>query len=205
MRLQVAFDDVSLSRCLEILARSAPEIDIIEVGTLLLLREGLAPLREIRARYPDKTILADPKIMDAPEKLASSCFDAGADIVTVMAAAEEAVVRRVIDLARERGKQSFLDLLAVRGAAEKLPYFDGLGADILCLHAAKTADAPPYETLRLARAAGCRSALAIAGGVGPDSIGAVAALAPDVIVAGGSVYAAADPAAAIRALRRGMT
>ena len=204
MKLEVAFDDVDLARCLDILSTSAEDIDIIEVGTLFIIKEGLEPVRKIRSLYPDKTILADPKIMDAADVIARYCFEAGADIVTVMGVSSEATIRKVIAAAKKYGKKVFIDLLDVEDVADKLEYFDSLGADILCIHSSKNADRPPFEDLAAAKKTVKNSEIAIAGGINLSSIDSAAALSPDIIIAGSGIYKADDPAAVIRAFKEHM-
>ena len=64
-RLQIALDKTDLPSALAPLQRAAPQIDIIECGTVLVLAEGLRAVREIRALFPDKEILADIRIAEA--------------------------------------------------------------------------------------------------------------------------------------------
>src|SRR5271169_2406278 len=103
MKLQLALDHLQLSDALGLLERAADLIDIVEAGTPLLLSEGVRAVREIRRRFPPLTVLADFKIMDAGELEASLAFDAGADIVTVLGAAEDVTIRRACEAARAAG------------------------------------------------------------------------------------------------------
>ena len=63
-RLQIALDKVDLPSALAPRQKAAPSIDIIECGTVLILAEGLRAVREIRALFPDKEILADIRIAE---------------------------------------------------------------------------------------------------------------------------------------------
>lgn len=64
MKLQLAVDTSTIKEGLEILEQTAEYLDIIEVGTPLMLAEGCHAVREFRKHYPDKIILADCKIRD---------------------------------------------------------------------------------------------------------------------------------------------
>ena len=204
MKLQVAFDDVSIEQCLSILETSADDIDIIEVGTLFIIRYGLEPVRIIRKLYPKKTILADPKIMDAPALIAGACFDAGTDIVTVMSAASEAIVKKTVAEAHSRHGKVFVDLLEVNDPAKMVSFYDSLGADIICVHASKNADLPPFDALREALLCPHSAEIAIAGGISTSTIKEAAACGPDIVIVGSGVYRADDPAAVIRLLKEAM-
>ena len=84
MKLQVAFDLQSSDEVLNIIERNGDLIDIIEIGTPLIMKEGLNSVQKIKNKFPKQTVLADLKIMDAGLLEAQIGFDAGADIVTVL-------------------------------------------------------------------------------------------------------------------------
>lgn len=85
--LQIALDSQSLSEALVTVREVGDIVDILEVGTVLCLQDGMEPVRAIRALYPEKTILADTKCADAGKTLAENCKDAGADWMTVICCA----------------------------------------------------------------------------------------------------------------------
>ena len=69
---------------LRVLASAAPAVDIVEIGTPLLIAEGLGAVRAVCSAHPGMIVLADTKIMDAGGYEARLAFEAGADIVTVL-------------------------------------------------------------------------------------------------------------------------
>ena len=84
MKLQVAFDLQSSDEILNFIEKNGDLIDIIEIGTPLIIKEGLKSVLKIKKKFPKQTVLADLKIMDAGLLEAQIGFDAGADIVTVL-------------------------------------------------------------------------------------------------------------------------
>ena len=82
--LQVALDNQTLSDAYETTRLIAEEVDIIEVGTILCVGEGVRAVRDLKALYPHKIVLADAKIADAGKILSRMCFEANADWVTVI-------------------------------------------------------------------------------------------------------------------------
>lgn len=87
-KLQVALDNTSLVEALQSLRLYQDAIDVIEVGTILHVAEGIEPVRVLRALYPEKIILADIKGADAGSLLAKLCFDAGATWMTAICSAD---------------------------------------------------------------------------------------------------------------------
>ncbi|MDY3006699.1 3-keto-L-gulonate-6-phosphate decarboxylase UlaD [Anaerococcus porci] len=85
--LQIALDSQTLAEALETVREVGDVVDILEVGTVLCLQDGMEPVRALRALYPEKIILADTKCADAGSTVAKNCKDAGADWMTVICCA----------------------------------------------------------------------------------------------------------------------
>lgn len=60
--LQVALDNQTLASAYETTRLIAEEVDIIEVGTILCVGEGVRAVRDLKALYPHKIVLADAKL-----------------------------------------------------------------------------------------------------------------------------------------------
>lgn len=99
--LQVALDNQSMSSAYETTRLIADEVDIIEVGTILCVAEGVRAVRDLKALYPNKIVLADAKIADAGKILSRMCFEANADWVTVICCADINTTKGALDVAKE--------------------------------------------------------------------------------------------------------
>lgn len=99
-KLQIALDNLNLKSALESIKEVADVIDVIEVGTILHISEGLEAVRQLRKLYPNKIILSDIKGADAGSILASQCFGAGANWITVICCAEIATMIGMLDVAK---------------------------------------------------------------------------------------------------------
>lgn len=99
--LQVALDNQTLSDAYETTRLIAEEVDIIEVGTILCVGEGVRAVRDLKALYPHKIVLADAKIADAGKILSRMCFEANADWVTVICCADINTAKGALDVAKE--------------------------------------------------------------------------------------------------------
>lgn len=201
--LQIALDG-ELAAALEILAAVHPYIDIAEIGTPLVFREGMQALRRIRAAYPQLTLVADLKIMDAGEAEADIAFDAGADIVTVMAVAADATVAGALSSARTQGKQVMVDMMQVAGLRERARALAATGCDLLCLHTAhdQQAQGSPFAQLADLREALPLAGLAIAGGVKLPDLAHILPLKPQVVIVGSAITASPDPRACAKEFQK---
>ena len=85
--LQVALDHSDLPSAIKAIKTVGDSVDIIEVGTILILQAGDQAVRCISAMYPDKTIVADTECADAGGTVAENVQKAGADWTTVICCA----------------------------------------------------------------------------------------------------------------------
>ena len=88
--LQIALDSLSLEKAVSDAKNAKSLVDIIEVGTILACAEGMKAVKTLRALHPDHILVCDLKTTDGGAILAKMAFDAGADWLTVSAAAHPA-------------------------------------------------------------------------------------------------------------------
>ena len=109
-KLQIALDMFDLPSALLPLQRAQEFIDIIEVGTILCLSEGMHAVRAIKALYPDKPVLADVRIAEAGSIISKMCFDANADWVSIVSGAAPVTPEVVYKEAQKRGRDVQIEL-----------------------------------------------------------------------------------------------
>ena len=205
-RLQVALDTLDMPGTLGPLARCVDDIDVIECGTVLLLAEGLRDVREIRALYPDKTILADVRIAEAGAKLSRLCFEAGADWVSVVAGASMTTVEQVVKVADEFGGEVQIELGETYDA-EQARQWKKLGAKHVIVHRSRDAEAAgtlawhPEDVARVHELADMGFTVTVTGGIKPNELSTFAGAPVGVVIAGRAIVAADDPKAAARELQ----
>jgi 3-hexulose-6-phosphate synthase/6-phospho-3-hexuloisomerase len=109
-------------------------VDWLEVGTPLIIAEGMHGVRALRARYPQVPIVADLKTMDGGGLETELMAKAGATMVVVMGQAHEETIELVVKAARDFGVKVMGDNMAmpdpVRGAARLAQ----LGCDYIVHH-----------------------------------------------------------------------
>jgi 3-hexulose-6-phosphate synthase len=201
-KLQIALDGDYLST-LAILSQVDAFIDIAEIGTPLIYREGMRAVRHIRETYPDLMLLADLKIMDAGEEEAQIAFEAGADIVTVLGVTNNSTIRGAVKSAQKHQGQLMVDMMQVDNPIERSRQLLEMGCDILCVHTAydlQSSQESPYLELQKLREHLPTFKLAIAGGVNLSKLDDILPYSPDIIVVGGAITGADNPADTARQL-----
>lgn len=204
-KLQVALDG-TLVQAMAVLEQVAPIVAIAEIGTLLVYREGIHAARHLGNHFPGLQLLADFKIIDAGDEEASIAFEAGCAYVTVMGVASDRTIEGVINAARRYGRQVVADMMQAADPVARGRELLALGSDILCVHTAfdDRESATPLESLRQLRQAFPDACLAVAGGITLENVASLMEWQPDIIVVGGAITRAADPARVARALRERM-
>jgi 3-hexulose-6-phosphate synthase len=134
MKLQLALDTPDLAHELELAGKVAAQVDLIETGTPLLIREGIRAVRELRRRHRGRPIVADIKVIDAGEPIAELAFAAGATVVTVLGCAADEVIERVVKSAKRYDGQVMADSLSLLNVPERARQLRDLGVDSLCIN-----------------------------------------------------------------------
>lgn len=203
MKLQVAMDLLTVEDALELAARVAEFVDIIELGTPLIKSAGLAAVTAVKTAHPDKTVFADMKTMDAGELEANIAFIAGADLVSVLGTADDSTIVGAVKAAKAHKKGIVVDLIGVTDKVSRAKEARTLGAKFVEFHAGLDEQAQPGYELSGLLSAGeeARVPFSVAGGVNKRTIQAVQRAGADVAVAGASIYNASDPALAAKELR----
>ena len=205
IKLQVALDFIELPRALAVAREAvAGGADYIEAGTPLIKSEGLDAVRELRAAFPDRTLVADMKTMDAGKIEAEAAAKAGANVVTVLGAAAPSTIRECVDAGRHYGVEVAVDLLGLSDPLAFAGQAAALGVawlDVHCPIDAQMQGAEPLGLLKQLRGA-TDLTLAVAGGLNSETAAAAAAAGADVIIVGGAITKAKDVAAATADIRK---
>jgi 3-hexulose-6-phosphate synthase len=195
--LQLAVDTLDLASALRVADQVHPHYDILEIGTPLIIEEGLRALEAIKSKYPDKHYLADLKIMDAGRMEAESAFKRGADIVTVLALADDRTIQGAVDAAKKYGGQIMADLINTPDPAARAEALEDLGTDVICVHTAhdvvKTGADPMSKLRHVRERVQCR--LGLAGGLNWADVEPAVMSGADVLVIGSGITAHPSPSA----------
>jgi 3-hexulose-6-phosphate synthase/6-phospho-3-hexuloisomerase len=204
-KLQVALDFVELSRALKVAeAAVAGGADYVEAGTPLIKSEGLDAVRKLREAFPDRTIIADMKTMDAGKIEAEAAAKAGANVLTVCGTAAESTIRECVETGRQYGLDVAVDLLEVADPVALARKAAELGAAWLGVHCpidAQMHGADPLAQLRELRGR-TGLTLAVAGGLNSETAAAAAEAGADVVIVGGAITKAVDPRRAAADIRQ---
>jgi 3-hexulose-6-phosphate synthase/6-phospho-3-hexuloisomerase len=205
--LQLALDFVDLKRAVKSAqAGVAGGVDWLEVGTPLIKSEGVQAVRELRRLFPRVTLVADMKIMDAGRIEVETAAKAGANIVDVLGAASDATIRECIQAGKNYGAKIVVDLIAVKDPVSRGKQIEDFGADYVTVHCSideQMEGKDPFETLRrLAEAVSLP--VGVAGGINSETAARALEAGASIVIVGGAITKAVDPAEAASNIRKAM-
>jgi len=205
--LQVALDFENLSRALAA-AREAVEggADWVEAGTPLIKSEGLDAVRELKKAFPSQRIVADMKVMDTGAFEVEIAAKAGADLVTILGAADDDTIADGVRGGELYGAEIVVDLLGVADPLARAKRAAELGAAAVCWHIgidmqmqAKT----PFAVLaELTKASPIP--VAVAGGLNSETVAGAVRAGAQILIVGGAITKSAQIADATRRIREAM-
>jgi 3-hexulose-6-phosphate synthase/6-phospho-3-hexuloisomerase len=202
--LQLALDFVDLKRAIKCAhAGITGGVDWLEVGTPLIKSEGLEAVRELRRLFPQVTLVADMKIMDAGRIEVETAAKAGANIVDVLGAASDATIRECIQAGKNYGAKIVVDLIAVGDPVTRGKQLEGFGADYITVHCAideQMEGKDPFETLRRL-AESLSIPIGVAGGIHSETAAQALDAGASIVIVGGAISKAVDPAEAARNIK----
>jgi len=133
--VQISLDLIDLDeamRTAELALRAG--VDWLEVGTPLIIAEGMRGVRELRVRYPGVPIVADLKTMDGGWLEAEVMAKAGASMVVVMGQAHDETIELVVKAGRDFGAKVMGDNMAMADPVAGAKHLEDLGCDYVIHH-----------------------------------------------------------------------
>jgi 3-hexulose-6-phosphate synthase len=204
MKLQLALDLVNILEAIEVVKEVEEHIDIVEIGTPVVINEGLKAVKEMKNAFPNLTVLADLKIMDAAGYEVSQASEAGADIITILGAAEDQSIKGAVEEAKKRGKQILADMIAVKDIETRAKELDELGVDYICVHTGYDLQAVgknSFEDLATIKSVVKNTKTAVAGGIKLETLPEVIKQKPDLVIVGGGIATQDDKHAAAKSIK----
>lgn len=109
-------------------------VDWLEVGTPLIIAEGMHGVRELRSRHPEVPLVADLKIMDGAYLEVEMMAKAGATMVVVMGQAHAESVELAVKAGHDFGLKVMGDNMAMPDPVDGAKILEDLGCDYIVHH-----------------------------------------------------------------------
>jgi len=133
--IQLAIDVTSIDEALRIAEIGvAAGVDILEVGTPLVVHCGVAAIDALVRAFPQMPVLVDYKSMDSGGKNVHLTKLHGAQAMTVCAGASDETILAAVAAAKETGVHVAVDTIGVKNQAQRARQCAEWGVDSLFLH-----------------------------------------------------------------------
>ena len=208
--LQLALDFLNLNRALKVAEEALKAgVDWLEAGTPLIKSEGLDAIRQLKKRFPRTTIIADMKTMDVGRVETEAAAKAGADIVSVLACASDSTIRECVEAGKNYGVKIEADLIEIeeKDLQKRAKAVEKLGVDYIGVHCSideQMRGKDPFSRLRKV-AKIVDIPVACAGGINSATAPQAVKAGARIIIVGGAITKAKDPASATRRIKRAIT
>ncbi len=221
MKLQLTIDHGKYHEVIQIVDTMVSHVDVVEIGFPQVVTFGLGLIQELRKRHPDLCLCVDAKVFHGGTGVTTRCFEAGANIVTVLSGAPDPVISKMVKKAETYGGKIMCDMAATpRSTGKRTAEVDALGVDYVMV---PTGYIPEYDydleshrrnwlqpRVRPLDLAGVvkrnlhNAQLAIHTGINETNIRDVLALQPELVLVGRGILDTDDWAIAAERLRRFM-
>lgn len=167
----------------------------------------MVPVKALKDRYPDLTVLADSKIMDGGALECEDICKNGADIITVLALADNATIEEVVQVAHKYNRKVMADLICVKNITERSRELIAMGVDYVAVHTGvdmqKKGRTPLKDLQELTKAIAPGQA-AVAGGVNMETVSSYIKEQPGIVISGSALYQAPDIRKAVLAMKEAL-
>ena len=202
--IQIALDQTQLEPALKVAENVANYVDVIEVGTILAFGAGIDAVRQLRKDHPNHILVCDLKTTDGGAILAKMAFEAGADWLTVSAAAHIATVAACKKIADEFQREIQIELYG-HWTYEDAKAWRALGIKQAIYHRSRDAELAGVgwtdeDLNKMRKLSELGLELSITGGIVPEDIHLFAGISTKTFIAGRALASESgqEVAAAIR-------
>jgi 3-keto-L-gulonate-6-phosphate decarboxylase len=202
MQMQISYDFTNLSQALEIAKKTAPLADIIEVGSQLIIAEGINAIKEFKSTFPNKPIFADVKIVDRVSEIIPFLAKAETKYISVLYGTSNKVIKKASATAHSVNAKIVLDLIDPDTMGQGALDAESLNVDHILFHyphetGETSSHIEEWETVR----GNTKLPIFIAGRVNRTNIDMILKLKPQGIVIGEAITKADNPEAEARYFR----
>src|SRR5258706_3109415 len=133
--IQIALDFPTIEQAIAC-ARLGVEagVDILEVGTPLIVAQGPNTIGQLKRAFPDYPVLADYKTMDSGGKNTHLTQAQGGQYMTVCGNAPDETVQAAVAASKETGVKVVVDLIGCKNVAQRAAQCEAWGVDMLYPH-----------------------------------------------------------------------
>jgi 3-hexulose-6-phosphate synthase/6-phospho-3-hexuloisomerase len=151
-------------------------------------------VRELKLALPGKKIIADMKTVDTGAIEVEMAAKAGANIVAMLATADNSTVEDALRAARQYGVEIMVDLLTEPDPIKRSKELEAIGVNYICVHVGIDQQMTGRDTIDFLKeiVKEVNIPVAAAGGLDADSAAEAIASGASIVIIGGNIVRSAD-------------
>ncbi len=160
-------------------------------------------VRTLKNSFPQKIILADMKVSDTGALEVEMASKAGADIVMVLAGADDSTIIEAVKAAKKYGVKIMADLISVSDPVLRSEQLEKMGVDYINMHAGIDQQMVGRDPLDVISDIAQVVSIPIAAAGGLDATGCARAVqaGAEIVIVGGNIIRSADVRSSSRKIR----
>ncbi|OPY17049.1 MAG: Bifunctional enzyme Fae/Hps [Methanomethylovorans sp. PtaU1.Bin073] len=160
-------------------------------------------VRTLKNSFPQKIILADMKVSDTGALEVEMASKAGADIVMVLAGADDSTIIEAVKAAKKYGVKIMADLISVSDPVLRSEQLEKMGVDYINVHAGIDQQMVGRDPLDVISDIAQVVSIPIAAAGGLDATGCARAVqaGAEIVIVGGNIIRSADVRSSSRKIR----
>jgi len=159
-------------------------------------------VRQLKAAFPDRVILADMKTIDTGAMEIEMAAKAGADIVILLGSADDSTIQDAVRAARKYGVKLMADLISADDPSNRAVQLVDMGIDYINIHSGIDQQMTGNDPVKDIKEFKVNVPLAVAGGLDAKSAAKAVVSGARIVIVGGNIVRSSNVTAAAKAIRR---
>lgn len=201
-KLQVALDITDFEKAMYFGNLFQNEDIILELGTILILEQGMARLTEICKSVNNKIpILADIRIIKAGGKLSEIALKSGAKFITMMSDASEDTINSVMNVLKKYDGSEVVIEINNKFEKAKINYFKKMGIKKIIYHVSSEVNNTEWNSEKISLVEELSTLgfeLFVTGGISIDEISKFKGIPIGGFIVGRTIIESEDPLQMVR-------
>jgi 3-hexulose-6-phosphate synthase len=195
MKFQISYNTTDLAQALDLAKKTAEYADILGIGSLLLLKEGVNAIKVFKQTFPNKELFAEAKIIEKADDAVTILSQAGANYVSILAGSFHVTIKKAVVAAKAFDTKIIFDLFDAQASGQSAADARALGVHAIMLHRTPAVDemVEAENEWRNVRD-NTTLPLFVTGKIDLSNINHLLALKPQTVMIGSAISKANDPA-----------
>ncbi len=194
MKLKISYNILELNKALDVAAQTADCADILGVGSLILLQNGVKAVAAFKEKFPTKEIFAEASIIEKGDLSVKILAQAGANYISILSGSSIATLKKSTEAGREYGAKIMLNLVDSISLEQSANDAKTIGAHGIIFRLTPTIrDTIGIDVAWQSVRGNTSLPIFVTGNIIKETIHHIIALKPDTIMIGQAITHAAAP------------